>query len=246
MLLDCPSKIEICLQKESWNEIETAFGKLITSIKKSFMERNIQPNDLLECLEDACSHLDKKLKKGGVLIFEEVREKCEKCETIKDFWAIIRNYYTFYSFKVIKVLAYSEHATKEDKDHFKNYEEHFIVYSQKVVEKFASGFDVTTINGVTEVEVKILEKFEKFTNEHLYEFKINLAYAIGVSPEYMQLINLRPGCTELTYHAPLIVEAAAFPLSTQQEAALRELRVIWLQCGKYFFLEKVRTECAFT
>ena len=222
------------LQKESWNGIETVFGELVTSISESLQERNVQPKQLMGCLI-GCYHESKTLKEEGETLFRQVKKLCEESKSFIDFWSIILDYITFYSYKLLKAIANSKFTTEEDKEKFETYEEHFLKYSKEVVAKYACSIKHYKHDGVTEVIVKIKAKFGLISDDHLEVFKEKLAIAIQVLSEHLHLIDLQPGCTLLTYHAPLVVEVAAFPLSALQKAALIELGVIWLKCGNYTF-----------
>ena len=228
------------LQKESWNGIKTVFCELVTSISESLQERNVQPKELVGCLV-GWFEVSKILKEEKENVFFQVKELCEKSKSFVDCWSIILNYITFYSYKLLKAIVNSKFTTKKDKEKFEKYEKHFVTYSTGVVAKYASSIKHSKCDGVTEVIVKIKSKFRLISDEHLDEFKDTLAIAIRVLSEHLHLIELQPGCTVLTYHAPLIVEVAAFPLSAMQEAALIELGVIWLRCGNYRFPSEVST-----
>ena len=238
MLIEEPQPKLIDLQRENWRSIELIFGELTISIKESLEKRNVTPKELVSCLH-GCFHDDKVLKDGDEKMFIQIKEECEKCNSFTDFWSTISRYFTFYSYKFLKVIANSKYGTVEDMEKFEQYERHFISFSKEVVSRYTSDFELLSSDGVTQIIVKIKQKFRHINEEHLDEFKKNLAIAIRVLPEHLHLIDLRPGCTVLTYNTPLIVEVAAFPLSALQEAALIELGVIWLQCGNYRFPSEV-------
>ena len=225
----------IDLQKESWSSLEELFGELTTSIKTSLKSRKVLPKELVSCLE-GCDHDDKVLKEGDTKMFVQVKDQCLEYSNIADVWSTLSRYFTFYSYKIIKIIVNSDCIKENDvKEKFKEYEKHFTAYSKEVANKYASNFDFSNSDGVTKIIIKIIEKFRVINNEHLEEFRKKLAIAIGAPPKLLKLIDLQPGCTVLTYHAPLVVEVAAFPLSALQEAALIELGVIWLRCGNYRF-----------
>ena len=230
---------QIDLQMESWKEMERVFGELIKNLKKSLQERNVKPKELVGCLYG--SHSERVLKgrsRDDTVIFMEVKKQCEECKSHMEFWSVISDYFTFYSYDFIEQIVKSEYSTKEDRRRFNEYETQFMKYSKKIAAKYTSEVDLTKADGVTKVIIKIKNKFEKINDEHLEEFKNKLAIAIGIS-NLLHLTNLQPGCTLLTYRAPLVVEVAAFPLSAQQEAALVDLGVIWLSCGTYKFRSEV-------
>ena len=154
-LLDSPKVVD--LQKESWNGIKTVFCKLVTSISESLQERHIQPKQLVGCLVGWFDE-SKILKEEEETLFRQVKKLCEESKSFIDFWSIILDYISFYSYKFLKAIANSKFATKEDKEKFEEYEEHFLRYSTEVVAKYASSIDFSIRDGVTEVIVKIKSK----------------------------------------------------------------------------------------
>ena len=234
LLLEEPQSKVIDLRKENWRSIELIFGELTSSIKESLERRNVRPKELVNCLH-GCFHDDKVLKDGGEKMFFQAKEECEECSSFTDFWSTISGYFTFYSYKFLKVIANSKYGTVQDKEKFERYEKYFMSYSKEVVSRYTSDLELSKSDGVTKIIIKIKPKFRHINDEHLDEFKEKLTIAIHVLPEHLHLIDLQPGCTVLVYHAPLIVEMAAFPLSALQETALIGLGVIWLRCGSYRF-----------
>ena len=177
------------------------------------------------------------IRRDKKVIFLEMKEECLKCKTFLDFWLIFQDFFKFFSFVLLRVVVDSNLATKTDRKNLKEYEVKFESYSKEVMSRY---FDTCRVNDTkTEIIVKINESYEKFSKSHLCEFKKKLGAAINVEPHLLCLNYLEDGCIVLTYNAPIIVEFAAFPLTMDQEKSLFSLRVIWLKCGKYLFLNKV-------
>ena len=158
LLLEEPQPKLINLQRENWRDIELIFGELTSSIKESLEKRSVTPKELVSCLH-GCFHDDKVLKDGTVKMFIQVKEECEECNSFTDFWSTISGYFTFYSYKLLKVIANSKYGTVEDMEKFEQYERHFISYSKEVVSRYTSDFELSCSDGVTKMIVKIKQKF---------------------------------------------------------------------------------------
>ena len=229
-----PAQI-IDLQRVDWDPIKKSFNQLQESIRESLESREIKPKEVVakvKSYEDTYHiHRDKKL------IFLDMKEECLKCETFLDFWLIFQDFFKFFSYVLLCVVVDSNLATETDRKNLKEYEIKFESYSKEIMSKC---FNANKVNNIkTEIIVKINENYEKFSKSHLSEFKKKLGAAINIDPHLLCLNYLEDGSIVLTYHAPIIVEFAAFPLTTEQEEALIPLRVIWLKCGTYLFLRKV-------
>ena len=222
----------IDLQKETWRPIAESFSKLSESIKESLESRHIMPKEIVQSLAGFFD-VNQILDSDDAMIFREVKQQCESAQSIADFWSVVLDFVSFYSFKLLKAIVYSKHSTKADKENLENYEKQFIVYSEKLLSNYDKEVSVVNSDCHTKVTVKIKKKYRKISEEHLDEFKEKLSDAIGVLSGHLFLTKLEPGCTVLTYHAPLIVEAAAFPLSDEQIDLLKKLGVIWLHCGRH-------------
>ena len=61
----------------------------------------------------------------------------------------------------------------------------------------------------------------------------------------MRLCQVLPGCYELTFQVPSFVESDVFPLSPEQEVALKALGVIRLRCGDYTYHWEVKLNYIF-
>ena len=83
--------------------------------------------------------------------------------------------------------------------------------------------------------VKVDEKWEEIRIEQLEEVIVNLADELQVPRHTLHLCTVENGCLQLTLLVPRYIPDEVFPLTTEQEAALRKLGVTDLQCGTYHF-----------
>ena len=229
-LLSPHTKID--LREVDWQQVKESFNEMQKGIKKSLQSRKVKPKDVVATLK--CCEETHHLLEANQTIFLEIKEKCLACKSFSDFWFIIEDFFTFYSYVILRVIVKSELAVEADREMLSKYDKEFESYSMTVLKKYFSG-DFTISDTKTDITVKIRGVYSKFSSDHLYEFKKKLAFTLKVETHLLHLNFFEKGCILLTYHAPFILEIAAFPLSTEQEESLKELEVIWLHCGKYRF-----------
>ena len=222
------------LKLEKWKFIEDQFNVLTDQIGESLQKRGISPNELLSQVQ-GIDCLPMKLNEHSP--FSKEKQEWENCKTISDVWCRFGKYFTFFSYRLLKAVARAL-GTEEDKSNLHKYEKEFMRYTEKVIVEHYDPHDIS-IDGTTTITVKISEQFETFSKTHIDKFKEDFAKVLGVPNRHLHLIDLIPGGVELAYHSPFYVELEAFPLSVDQEIALLDLGVIWLQCGKYKFPKEV-------
>ena len=83
--------------------------------------------------------------------------------------------------------------------------------------------------------VKVDEKWEEIRIEQLEEVIFNLADELQVPRNTLHLCTVENGCLQLTLLVPRYIPDEVFPLTTEQEGALRKIGVTALQCGTYNF-----------
>ena len=222
------------LKLEKWEPIEDQFIVLTDQICDSLEKRGIPPKKLLSRVQ-GIDCLPMKVDERSP--FSKEKQECENCETIYDMWCHFGKYFTFFSYRLVKVVTRTL-GTEEDRSNLQSYEEEFTKYTEKVIVEHY-GSHLVNIDRTTTITVKINEQFEAFSRTHIDKFKEDFAKVLGVPDRHLHLIDLKPGCVELAYHSPYYVELEAFPLSADQEIALLDLGVIRLQCGKYKFPKEV-------
>ena len=174
-------------------------------------------------------------------IFAEEKKKCINCETIIDMWPVIGNFFISFSYKILKYLI-QKLGTDYDKQCLQEYEKLFIEHSKKSLENYSGALArFTEGTTCTELIFKINQSFKKISAKHLEELKINLAKALDIPNDHLKRFGIQPGCIEITYHVPLYIEfqLKAFAISAEQQTLLKNLRVIWLKCGCFWYYVQV-------
>ena len=118
---------------QSWDKIEDSFNTLSDQICRSLEHQGIQPIKLLSCVQ-GIHLLPTTLKKDGSLLFSEEKEKWEACTTVSQLWCQFGKYFTFFSYRLLTNIVKAL-GTKEDYQNLQNYEQKFLNYSKKILEK---------------------------------------------------------------------------------------------------------------
>ncbi len=221
--------------------MEDSFNILSNQTRDSLEGRGYKPLELLSCLQGY--DMFPEILKESDTIFAEEKKNCMTCKTINEMWPYIGNFFTSYSYKILKALI-KQLGTETDKKCLQDYEKLFIEHSKKSLENYSGALArFTEGTTYTELIVKINKSYKKISGEHLTEFKINLAKAIDLPNDHLKRFRIRPGCIEITYHVPLYVEfqLKAFSISSEQQTLLEHLRVIWLKCGCFWYYVQVRS-----
>ena len=83
--------------------------------------------------------------------------------------------------------------------------------------------------------VKVDREWEVIHIQQLDEVVFSLARILKVRREILKLVCAESGCVQLTLLVPSYIPDAVFPLTTEQETAMKEMGVLDLQCGTYHF-----------
>ena len=224
------------LEKES-NEMDFKFNALSSSISQSLKKRNVLKDDLLTCLM-GLNAMQPCFKGKNQRVFQKKRGMLEKCQTVGEVWWIISDYFSFFNYKLLKHIANSL-GTKEDEGKVATYEQDFHTYAKRLLSECPSYFGSRVPEDSTDLIVKLDSSYRRCTLCYLEEFTTKLSDILKVDYRVMRLCEVRPGCYELTFEIPSFVESDVFPLSPDQEVALKDLGVIRLQCGDYTYPSEV-------
>ena len=86
--------------------------------------------------------------------------------------------------------------------------------------------------------MKLDQTYDECEVCHLKDFEKKLSDILELQEGVMRLCRVYPGCYELIFQVPSLVESDVFPLSADQEAALKALHVLFLTCGGYKFFSR--------
>ncbi len=126
-------------------------------------------------------------------------------------------------------------GTDEDKQRMLSYKKAFSQYIKRRVYECPTEFGSLNDDDCT-IVVKLDKSYDDCTADQLIILENKLCDIFNISQHgVLRLCTVEQGCYELTFQAPSFVQGVIFPLSQQQEAALKDLKVIWLLCGEYEF-----------
>ncbi len=115
------------------------------------------------------------------------------------------------------------------------YKKAFSLYIRRSVYECPAEFGSLNDSDCT-IIVKLDKSYDDCTLEHLTTFENKFCNILNISANgVLRLCTVEKGCYELTFQAPSFIKDTVFPLSREQEAALKNLKVVWLLCGEYEF-----------
>ncbi len=173
-------------------------------------------------------------------LFREKREDLRKATDIYDVWNVIRGYFSYFSYGLIEHLT-DLLGSKEDKDNFTVYLKEFEEYARRRI-RYPTKFGSGSRDDSTEMVVKLDSTYDKCELLYLKQFEENLSKILKVDANRLLLRGINEGCIQLVFEVPFFIIPDIFPLEPKQEAKLKDLGVIQLDCGDYHF--KVQVRCS--
>ena len=207
------------------------FQDLFSATIKSLKERNVTVRELsnhIGCLGAVEPVYD--YSKLGRLGYE-----LPKAETIDDIMSIIREYSSFFNYRMLENII-NHLGGEQDKKNLAKYLEDFAQYAKRKV--FECPCEVGTLNenGRANMFITLDKSYDNCTVSSLKCFERELRRVLKISADVVvTLCRIAPGSLQLTFQIPLFVQKTIFPLSSEQEVALSKLGVVQLSCGDYLF-----------
>ena len=225
-------------------EITIKFQKLVSATIKSFQER-CAPLDNLVSHVMTLGAFDPVFKESQVPVFHHRFEELKAADTIEKIFMVLNDYFSFFNYHILEHII-EELGTEEDKSRLKTYKEHFNKYAKRKIFECPSEFGPVRDAGYADIVVKLDVEHEKFTVAEIKLFGHKLSEIVHISSQgVLRLCRVEKGCIELIFQVPSFVQQKIFPLSREQEIALKEEGVIKLKCGKYHFLSKIHGRFAY-
>ena len=217
------------------SELVCKFNKLCTNLYFSLKKRSDSKQDLVACLM-GLDTFEPVFSKSAASqpIFGDQMDKLFEAEHLYDVWCIIHRYHSFFNFYLVEhIVEYL--GTDEDKQNMSSYKQSFTEYAKRRVYECPAEFGYENQNDCT-ITVKLDKSYDCCTLNQLELLKKNLCEILGFSSNgALRLCRVEQGCYELTLQAPAHAQEIVFPLSPDQEEALKDLKVMWLLCGDYEF-----------
>ena len=180
---------------------------------------------------------DDPLKSAAALqSYESVLDRIEDLDNVKK---LIDENSTFFDFRYLEHMIENV-GSDSDRKQLENYKELFENYAKSST--YICPYDIGPTQSPN--DIKLIVKLDSTNYEKIVElrlFECLLSEVLNVHMHELKLRSVKKGCIEMFFLIPIFVQEAIFPLSTEQEATLKELGVIKLLCGDYHFPRQVYT-----
>ena len=229
------------LQHES-AEIERKFAKVASSILQSLIARNVSKDSLVACLM-GFNCLTKVFDGSKQCMFRKQRERFDDpSATVATVWKFLGDYFSFFDYDILEMIT-DTLGTVQDKDNIAAYKNDFEGYARQrlFIHKLSSESDQHSNKESTSMFVMLDPSFDDCEVGHLKTLQTKLSTIFCLKKGVLRLCKVKKGSILLIFEIPDFIPCIIFPLSPDQESALRELGVTQLDCGDYHFRAKVCT-----
>jgi hypothetical protein len=210
------------------------FQELFSATIISLKERNIAVKELLNhigCLV-AIEPIYQDSKLG------QLRCELPKAETIDDVMSIVREYSSFFNYRMLKNII-NHLGGEQDRENLAAYLQEFAEYAKRKVYECPCEVGQINEDGRSNMFVTLDKSYDNCTVSCLKNFERELAKILNVSSDVVVILcRIAPGSLQLIFQIPLSIQKAIFPLSSEQEVALTKLGVVQLSCGEYHFAKE--------
>ena len=173
------------------------------------------------------------VKEPPVPLFQYCFQKLEAADTVPKIFLVLKDYFSFYNYHVIEHIIKTL-GTEEDKAGLQRYKDDFNQYAKRRIFECQSEFGPLSGTDHVDIFVKVDLQYENYTISEIEVFRHKLSEILRISSEgILRLCRVEEGCFQLTFQVPSFVQQKVFPLSREQEMALKEKGVIKLMCGNY-------------
>ena len=207
------------------------FQELFSATIKSLKERNVTVKELSNHI--GCLVAIKPVYQDSKL--GQLRCELPKAETIDDVMSIVREYSSFFNYRMLKNII--DHVGgEEDRKNLAIYLQEFAEYAKRKVYECPSEVGQISEAGRSNMFVTLDESYDNYTVSSLKNFERELAKILNISSDVVVVLcRIAPGSLQLTFQIPLEIQKTIFPLSSEEEVALTKLGVARLSCGEYCF-----------
>ena len=215
------------------SELDCKFNTVCSELYLSLKQRTDSKEDLVACLM-SLNAFEPVFKSANQPVFKDQKAKLFGAKRLYDVWCIISPYHSFFNYylveHIIKCLG-----TENDKKSMTSYKQSFAEYAKRRVYECPTEFGYENQDDCT-IIVKLDRSYDDCVVEQLEKLRLKFCEILQLSPQVvLRLLKVEKGCYELTFQAPAFIQEAVFPLSSEQEDALKKLKVVWLLCGDYEF-----------
>lgn len=229
--------------------------RLIVESENIILDFNILCNKFFDSLEDRqvpirrlANYLKglKPLRQISSLQSASVINKYEHdLDVILDYDAVrgvIEKHSSFFDYRPVEYMIELA-GSEEDKRRIEEYKSKFEHYVRRRLYECPAKIGPDSSSGSTQFRVIIECDYETCRLVDLQLFKCRLSLILNIPSHTLQVSSVEEGSVSITFLVPDIVKEVIFPLSVEQEVALREAGIIRLSCGQYHFMKKDEVFC---
>ena len=210
------------------------FGYLVTktcdSVERRISVRMFSASILaLSAYEPAPEERDRAL-------LDEHREEIKRATTISEIFNILCPYWNYLNCELLEYII-KLYGTSEDAERLASYHEKLHRFCERRIFEVPMPGSGTSTGDSKQKKFSVkLNVREGTTCKELRQIKGRIAKILHVKMAVLIIVNVDPGCVQLTFLIPKFVAQEIFPLSKQQTSALpRDASVIRMECGEYVF-----------
>lgn len=220
--------IQLSKAKREQNHIDSLniifeFQKLFTETTKSLQRRKISTHDIHDCLvcltpllpilEFPCD--------SGNKVFGDLLAQLGNIEIDRAMRMIGHNFCSFFNYKILNIII-GELGTEGDKHNLTEYDNKFKKYAQRCFAECPSSVGEMSQQQAT-IFVSLDGTYNYCTGTALCQLREKLHEILKIPPGYeLKLCKIELGSLKLIFQLPYSVLQHVFPLSEDQEAALRK------------------------
>ena len=219
-------------------QLNRKFSKLCTNTYRSLKDQDVSKDELVVCITGD-DYLESFVKGQNKSILADRKQELFEAKDISKVWEIASDYFSFFNYYLIEQII--EHfGTKKDREFLAEYKTSFTEYARRSFRQSPAEYGSQNETDSVIIVKLGAPKYEDSTLGQLEQFIDEFSEILKLTQDgVLRLCRVLPGCVELTLLAPYFVESAVFPLSPDQEAALKALGVIRLRCGDYTYPSEV-------
>ena len=214
------------LLNEDVRNIMLTFGRFVTktrdSVEKRILVGKFATSILaLKAYEPAPEERDQSL-------LDEHREEIKKATSISEIFSILCAYWNYLNYEILEYII-DLYGTDDDKERLTSYNEEL----HKFFERRFFELSMTPMQKKFVVKLNIREGT---TLKQAFRIRGRIAKILHVNLAALTIVDVRPGCVQLTFLIPKFIAQKVFPLSDEQTFALsKDLSVMRIECGDYVF-----------
>ena len=171
-------------------------------------------------------------------LLDEHREEINRAKTISKIFNILCPYWNYLNYELLEYII-KLHGTSDDAERLASYCEKLHKFCERRIFEAPMPESGTGTGTGDSKQKKIVVKLnvrEGIKCKELRRIKGRIAKILRVKVAALIIVNVDPGCVQLTLLIPKFIAEEIFPLSHDQASALcRDASVIRLECGDYIF-----------